>query len=195
MNPYLTYSQRHPILYQEELTKVIVIICFVFGVSAGILHSQFDNYLYLWRIEYVLNAHESYQMCRIICTEKTRYIVLIFCDFRSYQKAGRMGFKRPWVRLSPLGPDCRAGNRQNIAQCYDWAAFFCACAIFALPPVWAGFGTKWQTNVQTGPPAFRQGGRGTACRAPSAGACLRYSGREKLTFKCRAFETKFSRKR
>ena len=61
------------------------------GVSAGILHSQFDNYLYLWRIEYVLNAHESYQMCGIICTEKTRYIVLIFCDFRSYQKAGRNG--------------------------------------------------------------------------------------------------------
>ena len=77
------------------VSKAVVIICFGVSVSAGILHSQFDNYLYLWRIEYVLNAYESYQMCGIICTEKIRYIVLIFCDFRSYQKAGRMGFKRP----------------------------------------------------------------------------------------------------
>ena len=48
------------------MSKVVVIICFYVLVRARILHLQFDNYLYLWRIEYVLNAHESYQVCGTI---------------------------------------------------------------------------------------------------------------------------------
>ena len=110
------------------VSKAVVIICFGVSVSAGILHSQFDNYLYLWRIEYVLNAYELYQMCGRICTEKIRYIVLIFRDFRSYRKAGRMGFKRPWVRLSPLGPN--KGRRGQLKEPRNESfavLFLCLC--------------------------------------------------------------------
>ena len=35
----------------------------------------------------------------------------------------------------------------------------------------------------------------TVCNGYTTTGKKRYSGREKLTFKCRAFETKFSRKR
>ena len=93
------------ILYQGEPDKPFVVALFFIQGNSIIWTLHFHISPWLCRIEFILKTHKSYQICGTNSLWKSRYIELFFRSFRLYQRDGKMGFKRPWVRLSPLGPN------------------------------------------------------------------------------------------
>ena len=93
------------ILYQGEPNKPFVVALFFIQGNSIIWTLHFHISPWLCRIEFILKTHKSYQICATNFPWKSRYIELFFRPFHLYQRDGKMGFKRPWVRLSPLGPN------------------------------------------------------------------------------------------
>ena len=88
------------ILYQGEPNKPFVVALFFIQGNSIIWTLHFHISPWLCRIEFILKTHKSYQICGTNSLWKSRYIELFFRSFRLYQRDGKMGFKRPWVRYA-----------------------------------------------------------------------------------------------